>query len=389
MEGTRVGDRYELQALIGQGGMGRVYRALDHRLDGRPCALKILAPTSEADALRAERERRIISQLHGRHTVQVLDSGALPDGRPFLVMELLEGESVEELLRRGPLPEAQAVSIAMDVLTALVEAHELGVVHRDIKPANVFMARDPAAGTVAKVLDFGVARRVVEDLQVTQGNARIGTPAYMAPEQCRELEADPRADLYAVGALLHCMLSGRPPFSAEDPVPETIRALAPSARLAWLQIHQRPTPPPASPALQAVVARLLQKAPEDRYPAADSVLEALEDLEAAPPPAEPARPRRWPWILLALLLIGAAFSWPPAAKPPAPDAEPGALRVPDAAPPPVEVAAPPPSAVDAARPPPPKTQPRERPKPLRSAPPKPKRQAPARPKPDAAPVLFF
>jgi len=439
--GKTLAGRYRVTGVLGRGGMGCVYRATDQRLHGRECAIKVLRIVDDAeteDRARFERELRIISMLRCRHTVQVTDSGELMDGRPYIVMEVLHGAPLSRVLTdHGPMAPEVAVSVVADVLRALVEAHALGVVHRDLKPGNIFLAHDPSGGTVAKVLDFGIAKQLrAGDAELTQGSGMVGTPRYMAPEQCRRVGVDERSDLYAVGVLLYCMLEARPPFSEDDPVPEDVALLAPSTRLTWLQIYASPPPvTDVSPALAAVYLRLMEKRPADRFPDASSVIEALmetpEGVELQPVPlphlatdpvgdvvplAEPSetpmigelvepptRRRLWPWALLAAG-VGALFAIPthdedePAPPPPVVVQAPPPVRAPVAVgPPPVEappepVLAPPDAALPDAEPVKPKRR-RHRvtkraPPPAPAAPPPADTGAPPK-SPDPAPILFY
>ncbi len=299
--GALVAGRYRLTTVIGRGGFSTVFAADDERLRGQRAAVKVLLPfeANRDGRVRFDRERRIISMLRGPHIVQVLESGQLADGRPFLVMELLEGAPLSDVMRaRGRLSPRRAVRIADGILDALVEAHAAGVVHRDLKPGNVFLVQRPDEPICPKVLDFGIASIVDGDDEQAAREHAVGTPRYMAPEQFRGEPLDHRGDLYALGVLLHLMTSGRPPFIETDPVPAEVERLPPHARVVWQHLHQQPPPVRVgSGALADLIVRLLGKRPEYRYPDASTVRAALRTLPEAegvlgpvgePPPQAPA-----------------------------------------------------------------------------------------------------
>lgn len=283
--GVLVAGRYRLTSVIGRGGFSTVFAAEDERLRGQRAAVKVLLPfeANRDGRARFDRERRIISMLRGPHVVQVLESGQLADGRPFLVMELLEGAPLADVMRtRGRLSPRRAVRIADGILDALVEAHAAGVVHRDLKPGNVFLVERPDDSMCAKVLDFGIASIVEGDDEEAVREHAIGTPRYMAPEQFRGEVLDHRGDLYALGVLLHLMTSGRPPFIESDPVPPEVERLPAHARVVWQHLHQQPPPVRVgSGALADLIVRLLGKRPEYRYRDASAVRAALRTLPEA------------------------------------------------------------------------------------------------------------
>ncbi|MBP1633544.1 MAG: serine/threonine protein kinase [Acidobacteria bacterium] len=257
--GTRLGP-YEIQSAIGAGGMGEVYKARDTRL-GRAVAVKVLPPGVAGDPerrARFEREAQTIAGLNHPHICTLHDVGE-HDGSLFLVMEHLEGQTLAERLRTGPLPVDQALAVGAEIATALAAAHRQGIVHRDLKPANVMLTK---AG--AKLLDFGLARLTEEPAGVAASATRssagmvVGTAPYMAPEQVEGRPIDARTDLFAFGAVLYEMLTGRRAFAGES---------AASVMAAVLE-H---TPPPVStlqplapPLLDQIVRSCLAKNPEDR-----------------------------------------------------------------------------------------------------------------------------
>lgn len=265
--GLKLHDRYLLDRRVGSGGMAEVWQAHDLVL-GRPVAVKVLAgPTATDPALRAGalREARSAAQLTHPHITAVHDFGEVtfPDGHvePYLVMELLTGESLADLMARGPLPWARAASIGAQVAGALAAAHSRDVVHRDIKPGNIMIT-----ATGAKVLDFGIA--AMTGLPDATGTLIIGTPAYAAPERLRQKAADPAADVYALGVLLIEMVTGRRRNGIDS----------------WEQFeaeHARPRPLPAlpgvPPAVMALIAAAVDPSPA-RRPRADDLAHALGGL---------------------------------------------------------------------------------------------------------------
>ncbi len=267
--------RYRLEARIGEGGMNEVWLAWDERLK-RNVALKILrssADTDERVIARFEREARALSRLTSPHTVRVFDFGASDDGFSYIAMEYLPGADLQQLVREsGPMPPERAIALAMQACRSLAEAHAAGIVHRDIKPANLFATRLGDQFDVLKILDFGIARLVAD---ATRTQSVRGTPAYMAPECWIDGEADARSDIYALGATLHYLLSGRAPFDNIDAA-ELVRAhmLKPADPPSKL----RGEPLPKS--LDGLVLRCLAKSPDHRFHSAEELELALQDCAA-------------------------------------------------------------------------------------------------------------
>ena len=288
--GTLVGP-YLINAFIARGGMGIVYRATDTRLD-RQVALKILAPFGAPDGLRVERflrEARVTASLDHPNIVRVYDVGT-HDGQPFIVIELLQGETLRRRLERGPIGEAEARRIGVEIARGLVAAHATGLVHRDLKPENVFLTRSG----VVKILDFGIAKLAPDAEPRGSGASTLtgilfGTVGYLAPEQIQGREVDGRADLFALGSTLFEMLSGQRAFACENTV-DTLHAIVHDAPPDLLRERGD-----VSTSMQAIVARLLQKAPEDRFHTAADVAGALEDPSAATEPVRaPSEPAKAP-----------------------------------------------------------------------------------------------
>ena len=230
--GKRIKGRYEITDVIGEGGMGVVYEAWDIQV-GRKVAIKLVrSDTTDRKFLsRFRRELEITSKLRHPSTIRVFEHGETKDGRPFMVMELLTGESLADRLEQGPLDEMEALQIARQVAESLSEAHEHGVFHRDLKPDNIFI-ETVGVSKVVKVLDFGIAGGV-DATRLTQAGEVFGTPQYMSPEQCNGLPLDHRTDIYSLCCILYEMLEGRPPFAAETPMAtmlKHVRAKVPPPR---------------------------------------------------------------------------------------------------------------------------------------------------------------
>ncbi|MBL4684116.1 MAG: serine/threonine protein kinase [Nannocystaceae bacterium] len=230
--GKTIGGRYEITDIIGEGGMGVVYEAWDAQVERKVAIKLVRSDTTDTKFLtRFRRELEITCQLRHPSTIRVFEHGETADGRPYMVMELLTGESLAERLERGSIPEMEAIQIARQVAESLSEAHEHGVFHRDLKPDNIFI-ETVGVSKVVKVLDFGIAGGV-DATRLTQAGEVFGTPQYMSPEQCNGLPLDHRTDIYSLAAILYEMIEGRPPFSAETPMAtmlKHVRAKVPPAR---------------------------------------------------------------------------------------------------------------------------------------------------------------
>jgi serine/threonine-protein kinase len=281
--GTRLGP-YEIVDLLATGGMGEVYRARDHRL-GREVAVKTLPSASLADPSRRRRfdqEARAAGALNHPNILAVYDVGTEADG-PYVVCELLEGDTLGGRLRGrpGPLPVAEAFALARQIAAGLAAAHEKGIVHRDLKPANVFVTADGRA----KILDFGLAKWLPaagppEATDATRPGTLLGTVGYMSPEQLRGEPADRRSDIFSFGTVLYEMLSGRRAFGGGSAA-ENMSAI----------LREEPVPLPGVPAaLDAVVQRCLRKRAEDRFPSGRHLLSALDAATSGAVSVPPAAP---------------------------------------------------------------------------------------------------
>src|SRR6202040_762153 len=319
---TRLGP-YEIIAPLGAGGMGEVVRARDTRL-GREVALKILPESfaRESDRLhRFEQEARAIAALNHPNILAVFDIGQ-HNGSPFLVSELLEGESLRAVLDGGAVPQRKTIEYGVQIAQGLAAAHDKGIVHRDLKPENVFVTKD---GRV-KILDFGLAKlaqktsAAAEGITLTSSHTAagviMGTASYMAPEQVRGESADPRTDIFAFGAVLYEMLSGVRAFR-RDTAAETMTAVL------------KDDPPELSDpgrmmssTLERIVRRCLEKSPDQRFQSARDLsfaLSALSGTETSAARAAVAAPRRMPlllWLCVALAMVAvASVTWWVARRP--------------------------------------------------------------------------
>ncbi len=260
-------EKYRLDARLGEGGMGTVYRAT-HLLIERLVAVKVLNSrlvTDEDARERFRREARAAGRLQHTNAVAVTDFGETRDGLVYIVMELLEGRPMREVLaRESPLDAARAVSLMLQVSAAVAAAHEAGVIHRDLKPGNIFVVQRPHAPHIVKVLDFGIAKLGADGTDsnplntLTGTGVMIGTPRYMSPEQCDGAELTPASDVYSLGIILYEMLTGQTPFTGASPLALALK-------------HSSETPRPLRelvatipPALEDVVLHALEKKPEDR-----------------------------------------------------------------------------------------------------------------------------
>jgi serine/threonine-protein kinase len=313
MVGDVLADRYELEELVGTGGMSSVYRAHDRLLD-RKVALKILHQQYSGDDDYVERfkhEARLVAALSHPNIVTVIDRGEHAE-RQFIVFEYVEGENLKRLIeRRGPAPTANALELGIQIARGLAFAHQQGLIHRDVKPQNVLLNGDGRA----KVTDFGIARSLNVQRGMTQTGTVLGTSDYIAPEQAQGQRVDEHTDVYSLGVVLYELLTSEVPFPGENFVAVAMRHIneePPSVR------EKRPD---VSPHLDETIRRAMAKRPEDR-PGMEALCAELEaslaELQAAgtqlarPVTARPHRQHRprfslWP-LLLALVVLAAAVA---------------------------------------------------------------------------------
>jgi serine/threonine protein kinase len=273
--GSQVG-RYRIDTLIASGGVGDVYRSRDSRL-GRPVALKVLKPGVPLDAnrlARFAREARTTAQLNHPNIVGIYDVGS-HDGQPYVVSELLHGETLRARIENGPLPVRLAVDHAMEIAQGLVAAHEVGIVHRDLKPENIFVTDNERL----KILDFGLAKCRKETLGLpqqdssksTEPGAILGTVGYMSPEQARGGVTDERSDIFSFGVILYEMIAGVTPFRGDSAV-ETLHAILKDAP------PRLPRRDGISKELKRAVGQCLEKKPDSRFQSAKDLVFVLEEL---------------------------------------------------------------------------------------------------------------
>ena len=280
--GAELAGRYVIEELVGQGAMGLIYRAR-HVCLPRQFAIKILFGDLVVDPrmrIRFAQEAALASRLSHPNVVPVVDFGRSDTGLLYLVMDFVEGEVLAEMIaREAPLEPERAVRLIRQLARGLGHAHRRGLVHRDFKPGNVLLEPDEGGATVPRILDFGLAistrDRDEQPGRLTEFGVIIGTPIYIAPEQVLDLAVDHRADLFALGVVLYEMLAGRPPFDGRPVEIAHKNVIYPVPAIA-----QRSPGIEVPPALEKVVRRLLEKAPEDRYGSADELCEALDAIEA-------------------------------------------------------------------------------------------------------------
>ncbi len=276
--GQLVAGKYRIQQVLGRGGMGVVMAALHEQLNQR-VALKFLTDNAyqHPEAVgRFLREARSAVQIQSEHVARVMDVGTLESGAPYMVMEYLRGRDLKEVsVRRGALPVMEAVDFVLQACDALAEAHSLGIVHRDLKPSNLFLTERPDGSPLVKVLDFGISKALhkgdTSQMQMTASAAIMGSPQYMSPEQIRSSKnVDARADVWALGTILHELLTGSPAYVA-DTVPGLLAMIVADA----------PPPlsasrPDAPPELEAAILRCLQKDREQRFANVSEFARAIE-----------------------------------------------------------------------------------------------------------------
>ena len=273
--------QYRLKQQIGQGGMGEVYLA-EHMLLKRPCAIKLIRPEKAGDTkslARFEREVKATAKLTHWNTVEIFDYGRAEDGTFYYVMEYLPGLTLGQLVEmHGALPAGRAIHLLMQTCEALGEAHTKNLIHRDIKPANIFSANRGGVYDVVKLLDFGLAKPLVDvgDSGLTQEGSITGSPLFMSPEQASgDGEVDARSDIYSLGAVAYYLLAGEPPFTGSN-----------AMKVMVAHISKDPTPLMEHNAslpedLCQIVMRCLLKEPEDRFQDAESLREALAECRDA------------------------------------------------------------------------------------------------------------
>src|SRR5436190_684362 len=265
--GKVIDGRYEIMARIGEGGMGVVYKAKQTSID-RVIAIKMLNPQMASDQQWVQRfynEAKATSRLQHPNTIRMFDFGQTADGRLFLTMEFLDGQTLREAVaRQAPMAPNRVLKVLIQCCASLAEAHSIGIIHRDIKPDNVFLLNMAGSPDFVKLLDFSVAKLLEGDRMKTQAGVVFGTPQYMSPEQGRGLPLDARSDLYALGILAFEMLTGNVPYNDDNP-------------MTVIQMHLHGQVPPMQdsipPSVQHVVRRAMEKDAARRYQSAGEVMQ--------------------------------------------------------------------------------------------------------------------
>ncbi len=290
--GVLLKGRYQIESQLGEGGMAIVYRARNTLVE-RPVAVKIMNPHLKGDAALKERFRREAKNAAAvahPNIIDIYDYGETDDGTPFLVMELLDGQPLDTVIARGPMPAPQVAAIGAQIARGLARAHDFSVIHRDLKPENIFVCRGPDGRlSHAKILDFGIGRSM-GDSRLTNAGEIFGTPQYMAPERVTTNDAGASSDVYALGVILFEMVTGRLPFESKDIPGFFIKHL------------QEPPPKPSQLVpdiprrLEELILKMLEKKVEDRPVDAHAVVKALEPMvpkgaEAPMPPVSAPAPR--------------------------------------------------------------------------------------------------
>ncbi len=276
-----LGDRYEVQSLLGQGGMGAVYKVRDKELQ-KTFAIKVLNSNlveDKSSLKRFEQEAQAARGLTSPNLVAVYDYGMGKKGSPYIVMDYLDGTSLDTVLADGGyLDVPRAEDIFVQICEAIVHAHSKSVVHRDIKPSNIMLTKGLNGGDFVKLVDFGIAKVLPSQQKATQNLTQtgdiFGSPLYMSPEQCLGNKLDNRTDIYAFGCVMYETLTGQTPFAAENPIKIILKHINDQPKPFSSLSHDYKIPAQ----LEAVVMRCLEKDPNDRYQTADELLKDLQDL---------------------------------------------------------------------------------------------------------------
>ena len=311
--GQKLFGTYIVTEKLGEGAMGNVYLARQGQT-GQRIAIKVLnaeAASHEETVQRFLREARVISMMTHPNIVRVFIFGETPSGVSYMAMEFVDGLPLERVVRGKPLETKRAIDITRQILSAVGEAHDLGIMHRDLKPENVLLTTFRGRQDYVKILDFGIAKVQNANQQLTQMGIVYGTPAYMSPEQAQALEIDQRADIYSLGCMLYEMVTGQIPFDARS-----------NLKILEMQAFQEPQPPSelatVSSRLEYIILRAMAKNAENRFQTAQEMLDALDELES-PVEVKPeipvtfqllndlSRTKTWFWPLIFGSLLGFAF----------------------------------------------------------------------------------
>jgi serine/threonine-protein kinase len=276
--GTILDGKIQIDSLVGQGGMSVVYKGT-HLVLNRPVAIKVILPGlgfNDKAVLRLRQEAMAAFSLAHKNLASVHDFSLTSDGLPYLVMDFAEGDTLSDMIKRGPLEPTVAIDIFSQIAAGLAAAHAQGVIHRDIKPSNIMVEHCTDGTKVVKIVDFGIAKKITENAEeiqkLTQTGEVFGTPLYMSPEQCRGDKLDARSDIYSLGCVLYEALTGSPPFHGETSV-------------ATIMLHQdREAPTPGKQIklpqpLISVLHKCLEKAAKDRYQTMDDLYKDLQAIK--------------------------------------------------------------------------------------------------------------
>src|SRR5688572_7379575 len=273
--GKVLDGRYEIEKVLGEGGMGLVYKAR-HVTLGKPLAIKVLKAEVSKDAeivQRFRQEAQSATAIGNHHIIDISDFGVLHDGSTYFVMEFLDGIALTKAIEPNkPLEARRSIHIAKQLCRALGAAHDIGIVHRDLKPDNVYLISRGGDKDFVKVLDFGIAKVVGAKSKLTQVGQVFGTPHYMSPEQCSGTQVDKRTDVYALGVIMYEMASSRVPFDADNLMGILTKHLYEEP----IKPHELPPPVDVPPSLEAIIMKCLAKKTDVRY---QSMQEVLADLE--------------------------------------------------------------------------------------------------------------
>jgi serine/threonine-protein kinase len=276
--GRTIDGRYLIEAMLGEGGMGIVYRAR-HAVLNKPLAIKVLRPEVSKDEeiiTRFRQEAQSASAIGSEHIIDISDFGTLPDGSTYFVMEFLNGKDLTTAIEEvRPMPDQRVVHIAKQLCQALGAAHSRGIVHRDLKPDNIYLIRRRGDPDFVKVLDFGIAKVGSGTKKLTKAGQVFGTPHYMSPEQCAGTGTDHRTDIYAMGVILYEMTAGKVPFDADN----LMGILTKHMYEQPVPLHTLPPPVGVSPSVEAVILKCLEKQADIRYQTMEEVHEDLVKIE--------------------------------------------------------------------------------------------------------------
>ena len=282
--GATIDGRYAIERVLGEGGMGLVYRAR-HIVLNKPLAVKVLRPDVSRDAeiiTRFRQEAQSASAIGNQHIIDISDFGTLPDASTYFVMEFLDGSDLTKVIEhQSPIPPQRIIHIAKQLCDALGAAHDIGIVHRDLKPDNIYLIKRGQDENFVKVLDFGIAKVGGSSSKLTRAGQVFGTPHYMSPEQCAGSGVDHRTDIYAIGIILYEMVTGRTPFDADNLM-----------GILTKHLYEQAVPPSqirtdCPKELESVILRCIAKQADQRYQTCYELLDDLKRLEAGLAPLAP------------------------------------------------------------------------------------------------------